>query len=290
MIKISNNKIKIMTFDIEDWFHIIENEYKESENNWDNYNNRVEKNIDKILDLLDENNIQATFFSLGWIGDKYPQLLKKIQLGGHEIGSHSYAHTLVYKMKKDEFEEDLKRSIYTIEDAIGEKVTLYRAPGFSITKNEKWVFPLLIKYGIKFDCSVMPLKASYGGYDLETYNTPFSFIHDNQSIKEFPMSIKNYFFFKLPMIGGGYFRLFPWWQIKNAIKNQEYLMTYFHPRDFDHEQPILANLGLLRKFKSYHGLKNSMSKFKLLLNSFNFYSIGQINKTLNWEELPKVEL
>ena len=141
--------MKILTFDIEEWFHILDHKSTSTEDKWSNYEYRLEKNLDRILNLLQNNNQNATFFCLGWIARKFPNLIKKIDEMNFEIGSHSDLHQLVYNQSREDFKEDLYRSINSIEDIIGKKVKIYRAPGFSFTKKDKsWFLDALISNGM----------------------------------------------------------------------------------------------------------------------------------------------
>ena len=155
--------MNILTFDIEEWFHILNHNSTKTADNWANYEYRLEENMDTIFNLLDRNNQKATFFCLGWVAENFPNIIKKIDLYNYEIGTHSHMHQLAYRQSKKEFRDDLKKSIHSIEDVIGKKVRIYRAPGFSIKKQNLWVFQELIKNGIEIDCSIFPANRAHGG-------------------------------------------------------------------------------------------------------------------------------
>ena len=135
--------MKILTFDIEEWFHILDNDSTKTVKEWSNYEIRIHSNMDRIFDFLAQSNQKATFFVVGWIAEKYPGVVKRIDEYGYEIGSHTHMHQLMYEQKRKEVQEDLQRSINIIESITGKKVNMFRAPGFSITENNKWVFDIL---------------------------------------------------------------------------------------------------------------------------------------------------
>ncbi len=282
--------MKILTFDIEEWFHILDNPSTKYEKQWDNYEIRIYKNIDKIFKLLHDNNLKATFFIVGWIAKKYPDIVKKINSFGYEIGSHSNLHQLMYEQSYKEVDRDIKDSINILEDITGKKVSSFRAPGFSIIEKNKWVFEILIKNGITHDCSVFPAGRAHGG--LPSYKTalPSLINYNGLFIKEFPINTMNFLHTKIIFSGGGYFRILPYYLIKNWTQNSKYLMTYFHPRDFDPDQPMISNLSLHRKFKSYVGLRGSLIKLEKWLNDFSFIDLKTADSKIDWDSVPVIKL
>ncbi|RBL93811.1 polysaccharide deacetylase family protein [Chitinophaga flava] len=283
--------MKILTFDIEEWFHILDNDSTKSEADWSNYESRIHRNMDKIMGLLSEADRPATFFCLGWIARKYPDVIKRIDDSGYEIGTHSDLHQLVYEQSAKEYEEDLKRSVYSLEDITGKKVTTYRAPGFSVKKSHPWVFEILAKYGIKTDASIFPAARAHGGFPDFGISRPCKVDINGIELKEFPINLRmigN----RYPFIfsGGGYFRLLPMGMLKRYFRETDYVMTYFHPRDFDSEQPVIKELSLVRKFKSYYGLKNALDKLAVLLKEHDFTDIRTAEKNINWNnvEIKKI--
>ncbi len=282
--------MNILSFDIEDWFHILDHEEVSDKSSWKKFPSRLEDGLEKILQLLNEKEVSATFFCLGWVASDYPELIKKIIQHGHEIGSHSNLHTLVYTQTPSEFKIDLKKSIDLLEDVSGQKIKIYRAPGFSIGKSEKWAFEIMTELGIEIDCSVFPAKRAHGGFKNFPASGPSILNLNTNILKIMPMNIKKFFNFEYVFSGGGYFRLFPYKFIKNMMKNSDYVMTYFHPRDFDPDQPMMPNLSNLRKFKSYYGLKSSEKKLNNLLDDFVFINVSQADKMINWSNAPKLEI
>ena len=282
--------MKILTFDIEEWFHILDNKSTKTEKKWDKFEERINHNMDKIFHFLDRNNLNATFFVVGWIAEKYPHIVKKIDSLNFEIGSHTYYHQLMYEQSRKEISEDLKKSINIIEQITGKKVKYFRTPGFSITEKNKWAFEVLIENGITHDCSVFPAGRAHGGIPSYKLAIPSKLIYNGIELKEFPINTTKLLFKNWIYSGGGYFRLTPYDLIKYWTSNSEYVMTYFHPRDFDPEQPIIKELSNFRKFKTYVGLKSSMKKLNKWVNDFEFIDIKEANKIINWEKVPVVKL
>lgn len=282
--------LKILTFDIEDWFHLLDHHATESENEWCNFPSRIHQNVDRVLSILENSNTRATFFILGWIAEKYPEVVKKISNLGYELGSHTHLHKLIFNQDDKSFKKDLERSIKTLEDISGQNIKYFRAPGFSITENTKWVFDELVKLGIKIDCSIFPANRSYGGFPNFGNAEPTIININGQYIKELPINMCSVFGLNFVFSGGGYFRLLPYWIIKLFMENSNYVMSYFHPRDFDYEQPVLKDLSRLRRFKSYYGLKGSLHKIEKLIKDFKFIDINTANDLIDWKCVKVIDL
>ena len=156
--------MNILTFDIEEWFHILDNDTTKAESDWKHYESRLPQNMDRIFSFLEGNNQSATFFVVGWIAQKYPEVIRKIDSLNFEIGSHTHFHQLMYEQSSKQINEDLRRSIHTIEDITGKKIKAFRAPGFSINEKNKWAFDILCENGITHDCSIFPASRAHGGY------------------------------------------------------------------------------------------------------------------------------
>lgn len=266
--------MKFLTFDIEDWFHILDNPETKYPKQWETFPKRVDIGLDIILDLCSKYEIKATFFCLGWIAEKYPEEIRKIQRAGHYIGTHGYAHQLVYEQTENEFRQDLKKSISLLNEITGEEITAYRAPGFSITKDCLWAFDVLSECGIKYDSSIFPASRSHGGLKEITEFEPYKLktLKGNILI-EYPISARKILGRPIIFGGGGYFRLLPLFILRKWFTESEYVMTYFHPRDFDYNQQTIPGLSLLRYFKAYYGLSRCKSKLETILttNRFELY-------------------
>ncbi len=279
----SENPIRILTFDIEEWFHLLDINATRSVESWNNFETRIHANTDRILDLLENKKQKATFFCLGWVAEKYPEIIHKINNAGFEIGSHSSFHQLAYELSPQQFRDDLKRSISVLQDLTGKKVTTYRVPGFSITRENAWVIDILIECGIEYDSSIFPAPRGHGGFENFGTDKPVNIQTSKGNLKEFPINTVSLFGKKVIFSGGGYFRLLPYLLIDRLMKNSPYVMTYFHPRDFDAGQPVLNGIPLARRFKSYYGLGGAYRKLEKLLNAYSFTDIRSASESISWQ-------
>lgn len=252
--------MNILTFDIEEWFHLLETAETENPNKWDNFETRIYKNTDRILDALEGSGSKATFFIVGWIAKKYPDIVKKIS-EKYEIGSHTGIHKPVWAQSKKDFKDDVCETVKLLEDISGKKVLSFRAPGFSIRQSELWAFDILADEGIVYDSSVFPGAHAHGGIPNAPFS-PFKIKCHSGTIKEFPISVKRIFGKNIIFSGGGYFRITPYPFIKKWMKQSDYNISYIHPRDMDPSQPVIKSLSALRKFKSYCGLKTAEKKIQ----------------------------
>ena len=285
------SKINLATVDVEDWFHILDHKETECIESWKKYPRRLEVGLKKIFDLFDKHNVKATFFILGWIADEYPDFVKEICQKGHEIGSHSYSHQLVYRQTPNEFRKDLLRAEEAISRATGKRPKFYRAPGFSITEQSMFALRILIEQNYLVDCSIFPASRAHGGLsDFESDKPCRINVRDVGEILEFPINTKHFLGRKFIFSGGGYFRLFPIKVLKYFFSASSYNMSYFHPRDFDPEQPMLLSLSRSRRFKSYYNLAGTEKKLDLLLSSENFISLGTYLSNLKLNELETIEI
>ena len=282
--------MRILTFDIEDWFHILDHKNTEHHSSWFNYECRIHHGVDTILNIVESNNIKASFFVVGWIAEKYPEVVKKISDLGYEIGTHSHYHQLAYNLDEFKFERDIEKSIKTIEDCIGKKILMFRAPGFSIKKNNIWAFEVLHKLGIEIDCSIFAAQRAHGGIHNYNINKPSIIRYNGISLKEFPINTYNFLGQRIVFSGGGYFRFFNYEIIKKMSNESQYIMSYFHPRDFDNNQPKLTNLGLLRNFKLYVGIDKCKSKLNRWLSDYKFSDINSANNKIDWSKLGVIDL
>lgn len=284
--------MNILTFDVEEWFHLLDFDSTRTENDWGKYETRIHENVDRILEILELTQTRATFFIIGWIAKTYPEVVKKIA-EKYEIGSHTMNHQLVWQQSQEEFYQDVDSSIKLLQDITGKPIVNFRAPGFSIRESEAWAFEILHELGIKHDCSIFPAKHAHGGMESYGVSQPSIIKHNGAIIKEFPVSTKNIIGKHIVFSGGGYFRLFPYSLIKKWSKEAEncgYLLSYIHPRDLDGGQPMLENLPITRKFKSYVGIKNAANKLHNYLVDFNFTDIESASNEIDWSKVPVIEL
>ena len=265
--------MNVFSVDLEDWYQGIEKPF----DSWGIYPHRLRKGLDKLLELLEKHNTSATFFTLGWIGEKYPKLIRELSSAGHEIASHGFYHQLVFKQTPSEFYEDILDSKKLLEDIISDKVYGYRAPSFSVTNENKWFFEKVINAGYMYDASVFPAKRDNGGMNISTLKPHILKDYDNKLI-EFPMSTISYFNKRFCFSGGGYLRLFPYKFIKycgKIVNKNNILIFYIHPREIDVNHPKLR-MNIVRKFKTYINIAGTEKKLKMILKDFNFYTFKDI--------------
>lgn len=279
--------MNILTFDIEDWF--CHDNYTQ-DFNWNNYEVRIFEHVDLILDELDKQNQKGTFFCLGWIAENQPSIIKEIHKRGHQIGCHSYQHQLATRFNKKEFLNDTGKAQNLLEDLIGEKITVFRAPSFSITNDNLYVLEALVELGFEIDCSIFPESRECGG--MPNYGTaePAIINYNGIKLKEFPIS--NYSFLGKSIIfsGGGYFRILPYSILKFFAQNSDYMMSYFHPSDFDPGQPTLKNLSLLRRWKNEVKLDGAFNKFQKYIQDLDFVNIAEADNLIDWNNARNVIL
>lgn len=280
--------MNILTFDIEDWYNC---DFITDDFDWDKHEVRIYEGIERILNELDKRNLKATFFCLGWIAEKHPDVVRNIHSHGHHIGCHSYQHELSFRFDRDGFKQDTQKSKKLIEDLIGEPINAYRAPGFSISEQNVWALEVLTELGFAYDCSFFPATHDYGGFASFGKAEPAILnLSNGMQLKEFPINIQRVLYKNIVFSGGGFFRFFPYWLIKYWTSRSSYMMTYFHTRDFDPDQPMIDSLPIMRKFKSYVGLSTSFAKFQKLLNDFCFVSVKEANELIDWKTTRVIEL
>lgn len=282
--------MNILTFDVEEWFHILDNDSTRSEEQWKNYEVRIHDNMERIFRILEDTNTKATFFIIGWVAKTYPELVRKIA-DKYEIGSHTMTHQLVWQQTPDEFRKDVDSSVKFLQDLTGKSIKCFRAPGFSIRESESWAFEILHDLGIEIDCSVFPAHHAHGGFPSYGKAEPAIIEVNGKRIKEFPISCKEIGGSHIIYQGGGYFRLFPYTLIKKWAKHdKDYLLSYIHPRDLDAGQPMVPGLSAARKFKSYVGLKGAEKKLRQLLKDFQFTDIGTVDNSIDWGNVRNIRL
>jgi polysaccharide deacetylase family protein (PEP-CTERM system associated) len=266
-----------LTIDVEDYYHVSGFEHIVDRARWDDFEPRVADSTSRLLDILAEAGVRATFFVLGWVAERQPSLLRRIQNEGHEIGCHSYAHRLIYTQTPHEFRDDLQRARAAIEDVTGEAVFAYRAPSFSITAASAWALDVLIEEGFTIDSSIYPTHHDrYGipGTPLE----PHCIHRTNGDIWEFPPPVCRVGSYPLPVGGGGYFRLYPYAVTRRCLRNINAagrpFAVYLHPWELDPEQPRLSP-GLLRGFRHYVNLRHTEKRLVRLLRDFAFGTLSE---------------
>ena len=268
-----------LTVDVEDYFQASAFRNVVPRSAWDRQPRRVERNTRRVLELLAEMGVHSTFFVLGWVAERCPSLVREIQAAGHELGCHSYAHSLIYELTPKEFREDTSRALAAIEDAAGTAVIAYRAPSFSITNRSLWAFEILLELGFKVDSSVFPIRTPLYGIPGAP-RQPFRFRTPSGEITEYPPAVTKIGPWNAPVTGGFYLRLLPGtlqtWALAAMARRAQPAVLYFHPWELDPEQPRLtARWG--PKFYHYLGLRKAEVRLRALLLGFPFGMLSEIS-------------
>lgn len=291
--------MNLLTFDIEEWYL---NHQKsgpiEKYAEYDRY-------LDSILNKLDERKLKATFFCVGEMGRFFPEVIRKIQQRGHEIGCHSNIHTWLNKMTEAECREDTHRAVDSLEQCIGEKVKSYRAPAFSIGENNKWAFEILAENGIERDASIFPAARDFGGFPNFGQKTPCVVEYNGIRLKEFPVCTTQVMGKEMAYSGGGFFRFFPLGFVEKEMRKNPYAMCYFHIGDLVPEsskvktkeeyeayykEPGTLKARYVRYMKTNLGKKNAFSKMMRLIDDMGFVNLQHADEAIDWTTAPIVTL
>jgi polysaccharide deacetylase family protein (PEP-CTERM system associated) len=272
-----------LTIDVEDYFHVNAFRHSISQQDWDTFPLRVVGNTLKILDWLDELQTKGTFFVLGWVAERAPDLVREIGRRGHEIACHSYNHQLVYELGPEPFRQDLRRARDVLQEIGGKKVVGFRAPSYSITARSLWALDILMEEGFSYDSSIFPIYHDvYGMPGAERF--PHAIRRPAGTILEFPISTLNIGMFgrnlRLPVGGGGYLRLLPVSFFRFAFKHinereQRPAVLYFHPWEIDAGQPRIK-AALASRFRHYVNLGKTFGKLDDLVSGLSFGPMGEI--------------
>lgn len=270
--------VNALSIDVEDYFMVSAFADVVKFDDWHRFESRVESNTYKIMELLDECGAKATFFVLGWVAEKYPNLVRDIAKNGHEVACHSYNHKLIYDLTPDEFRNDTRKAKSILEDITGNPVIGYRAPSYSLVKSSVWALDILIDEGFLYDSSIFPIHHDRYGFP-EAERFPHTIKRGGGSLREFPPSTYSILGQNIPIAGGGYLRLLPYWLTKKAIrsvneKDRQPIILYTHPWEVDPEQPRI-NGHLLSKARHYTNLTTTYQKLKSLLSEFKFKTISE---------------
>lgn len=274
--------LNALTIDVEEWFHVSLFRRKIRREDWDSLASTVVANTCAVLKLLAEKNVKATFFILGWVAERYPEIVIAIQEQGHEIGSHTYSHQIIYEQSRQEFAADVQRSINVLESLTLAPVKSFRAPSYSITRSSLWAWEALADLGITCDSSIFPVKHDlYGIPDAPRF--PFHInLKDRPRLVEVPLSTIQLRGKNIPMAGGGYLRLYPHWFIRRSIHriNREGrpAIIYFHPWELDPNLPRLK-VGFIKELRHYGNLALTEDKLRRLLDEFSFAPLREVVKT-----------
>ncbi len=272
-----------LTVDVEDYFQVSAFAKSIKQNDWDKHPLRVEKNTRRLMDMFDEAQVKATFFVLGWVADRSRGLIKEIAERGHEVACHGYSHQLIYNQTQKVFREETIRSKELLEDITQTPVHGYRAASYSITRDSLWALDILAEAGFVYDSSIFPIRHDrYGIPDAEDVphllRTP-----GDHSLIEFPLSTAKIFNHKLPVAGGGYFRLYPYALTKAGLRqinrrNQPFIF-YLHPWEIDADQPRIE-ASWFSRFRHYNNLDKCEPRLQQLLKDFQFSTVLEVLNSL----------
>jgi polysaccharide deacetylase family protein (PEP-CTERM system associated) len=266
-----------MSIDLEDWFCVSNLSHVIKPDDWVHCELRIAEGTSRILHLLEKHNTEATFFVLGWIAERLPNLVREIAERGHEIASHGYSHRPLTTMTPAEFEEDLQRALEVTCPCACEDIMGFRAPSFSITQGTRWAVDVLTNNGFRYDSSIYPI-GFHPDYGIPT--APLSIHRLNGSMLEVPLSCAELFGRRIPCSGGGYFRMYPYrltrYLLKRCNRQGRPVVFYLHPWEVDPHQPRMHGLSPLKRFRHYHNLHKTLDRFASLLHDFSFTSIRKL--------------
>lgn len=273
-----NKKIvNALTVDVEDYFQVSAMAPYIDRAEWDRIPCRVERNVDEILDIFAARSARATFFTLGWVAQRYPNLVRRIHHAGHEVASHGYGHHRATDLTPEEFEQDIRSAKQLLEDITGDQVHGYRAPSFSIGATNPWAFDCLQRAGYKYSSSVYPIKHDHYGMP----DAPRFAYHPRQGLTEFPVTTFRMFDSNFPAGGGGYFRFLPYalsrWAIGRVnAQDSQPTIFYFHPWEIDPAQPRIKGLDAKTRFRHYVNLRRTRDRLCQLLTDFRWAPMNQV--------------
>ena len=266
----------VMSVDVEDWFCVHNLSRHIPYDAWDRCESRVERSTGVLLDLFGRHGVEATFFVLGWVADRFPDLVREIDRRGHELATHGYSHRLLTAMQPEEFRADLQRSLAVLAPLTGQEIRGFRAPSFSLTKRTLWALDILREAGIRYDSSVFPVAfhPDYGIPDAQL--AP----HTLAGLIELPMGVAEVFGRRIPCSGGGYFRLYPYALTRSLMRHVNRqgrpVMFYLHPWEADPTQPRVSGLPRSKRFRHYNNLDKTAERLERLLSEFTFTSARRL--------------
>lgn len=269
--------MNVMSVDVEDWFCVYNLSRLIRYADWDRYESRVERSTARLLDLFRAHKVEATFFVLGWVADRFPDLVKEIERRGHEVATHGYSHRLLTFMRPEEFRVDLQRSLEVLARATSQEVRGFRAPSFSVTRKTLWAVDILKESGIRYDSSVFPVgfHPDYGIADAELRPHELA-----DGLTELPLSVAEVLGRKIPCSGGGYFRLYPYSVTRRLMRRCNAqgrpVIFYLHPWEADPGQPRVEGLSWPMRFRHYNNLDKTEERLERLLGDFSFTSARRL--------------
>jgi polysaccharide deacetylase family protein (PEP-CTERM system associated) len=272
--------INAMTVDVEDYFHVAAFANDIARSDWDRMEYRAEANTQRLLRLFADTQVQATFFVLGWVAKRSPHLVREIQAAGHEIASHGMSHKLVYNQSPDEFAAETRDSKALLENITGTAVEGYRASTYSITKKSLWALDVLCNVGFKYDSSIFPIAHDKYGIPDAPQSPSVIAAPNGKRIVEFPMSTATLFGLRVPVSGGGYFRLLPYSVTRAGLRKLNHRLArpfvfYLHPWEVDPGQPRVETSALSR-FRHYTNIGKCEARLRQLVSEFKFSTMKHV--------------
>jgi len=272
-------QVNAFTVDVEDYFHVAALSSVISRDSWSSREYRVEANTERLLGVLAERGVHGTFFVLGWVAERSPALVRRIAAAGHEVACHGYAHQLVYRQGEREFREETVRAKGCLESLIGQPVLGYRAASFSVTPASLWALDVLIDLGFRYDSSVFPIHHDIYGLPGASPEPNRLKAPSGRTLVEFPMSAARFYGVPVPVSGGGYFRILPYWLTRAGLKqinerSGRPFTFYVHPWELDPEQPRV-DVGWFSRFRHYTNLTRCENRLRRILSEFSFTSMRE---------------
>jgi polysaccharide deacetylase family protein (PEP-CTERM system associated) len=270
-----------MTVDVEDYFHVAALSSVIKSSDWSSMEYRAEASTRALLELFASANVKATFFILGWVTRRSPGLIREIHAAGHEVACHGMSHKMIYEQTPDEFLRETRDSKALLEDAIGAPVAGYRAASWSITRKSIWALDIIHDLGFEYDSSVFPIRHDLYGIPGAPISPGMITTPRGAQLLEFPPSTVNFLGARLPVAGGGYFRLLPYWLTNRALGHingteRQPFMFYLHPWEVDPGQPRIAGLGWKSRFRHYTNLSKTRQRLLRLVGRFQFTSMRNV--------------
>jgi polysaccharide deacetylase family protein (PEP-CTERM system associated) len=276
----SGQRLSAFSVDVEDYFHVEAFAGIVSRSDWEQFEPRVERNTQRLLELLDRHEVKATFFVLGWVAERFPQLVREMAAQGHEVSAHGYDHRPITDQTRGEFRADVRRSKQILEDIVGVEVPGYRAPTYSIVRDTLWALDVLKQEGYRYDSSIFPILHDRYGIPTAGRFPGKVPTEEGASLLEFPISTVRVLGTNLPFIGGGYLRHCPlrfilWGMRRVNMVERQPVMLYVHPWEIDPDQPSLS-AGPLTRFRHYRNLDKTERRLDLLLDRFHFTTVRKV--------------
>jgi polysaccharide deacetylase family protein (PEP-CTERM system associated) len=268
------------TVDVEDYFQVEGFANAIDRSSWEGFRTRVGASTSTLLDLLAQHKVHATFFVLGWVARKHPEIVRRIVAAGHEVASHGMSHRLIYTQSPAEFRRETRDAKALLEDLAQKPVVGYRAATYSITRRSLWALDILCEEGFRYDSSIFPMRHDRYGIPGAEPRPHVLTTPNGARLVEFPISVLSYHGAKVPVAGGGYFRLFPYrftrWALRRLNEQRQEFVFYVHPWEVDPEQPRVNDASVLSRFRHYLNLGRCAERLGRLLEDFEFDTMHSV--------------